>query len=163
MRQPVHFRRIRAKITASGWLYVGLTIVIGAAAVNTTNNLLYLITSGLLAVMAVSGMVAYRALKKLELQLDLPDEVYAGQAVPATVTLVNRKRWLSAYLIQVTRGSEEAFLLEVPAGGSSQSALTLAFPIRGLQGLGDVLVTSAFPFGFFHRGGTIPLQGQVLV
>ena len=163
MRQPVHFRRIRARITASGWLYVGLTIVIGAAAVNTTNNLLYLITSGLLAIMAVSGLVAYQALRKLDLQLDLPDEVYAGLAIPATVTVVNRKRWLPAFLIQVTRGAEEAFLIEVPPGGSSHGALALDFPTRGLQSLGDVLVTSAFPFGFFHRGGTVPLQGKVLV
>jgi uncharacterized protein (DUF58 family) len=163
MRQPVRFRRIRVKITTAGWLYVGLTIAVGAAAVNTTNNLLYLIASGLLALMAVSGMVAYRALRKLEMEIEFPPELYAGHNIPARLTVGNRKAWLPAFLIKIVHEGQEVFLVEVPARGAASDTLTITFPRRGFHDLGEVLITSSFPFGFFHRGGTVPLSGRVLV
>jgi uncharacterized protein (DUF58 family) len=108
-------------------------------------------------------MVAYRALRMLEMEIGLPPELYAGHAVPARLCMANRKRWLPAFLIRVTRNGQEALLVEVPARSSADATLTLAFPERGLHPLGEALVTSAFPFGFFHRGGTVPLEGRVLV
>ncbi len=59
MIQPVRFRRIKVSVTLAGWLYIAVTLLVGAAAVNTANNLLYLVTAGLLAPMALSGFVAY--------------------------------------------------------------------------------------------------------
>jgi uncharacterized protein (DUF58 family) len=163
MTQPLRIRRVRVRITASGWLYIALTIVIGAAAVNTTNNLLYLIASGLLALMAVSGIVAYRALRRLDLEIRLPEEVYAGHEFPAMVTVSNGKRWLPAFLVRVVRNDHETLLVEIPPRGSANGWLPLTFSQRGLHDLGEVLILSAFPFGFFHRGGVVPLADSVLV
>ena len=40
MLQPVRFRRIKVSVTLAGWLYIVVTLLVGAAAVNTANNIL---------------------------------------------------------------------------------------------------------------------------
>ena len=53
------------KINTSGALYVLVTLLIGFAAVNTGNNLLFLVVSGLLAFMSVTGLAGMYNIKKL--------------------------------------------------------------------------------------------------
>jgi uncharacterized protein (DUF58 family) len=162
-RQRLRFRRIRVRITASGWMYIVMTILVGAAAVNTTNNLLYLVTSTLLALMAASGWVALRALRNLELELYLPREVFAGEATQVHFAVLNRRRHLPTYLLRLQRGEHSAEVIEVPPSGSADGTLAFAFTQRGVHELGDVLVTSTFPFGLFVRGGYMRMDGRVLV
>ncbi len=163
MQQPIRFRRIKVRITRSGWLYIGVTLLIGAAAVNTANNLLYLITAGLLALMALSGVVAMRALRHLELELMLPREWFAQRETPVRLAVSNRRRRLPSYLLRLAREKSDTLLVEVPAGGRAEGSLTMTFARRGRHPLGEILVTSAFPFAFFHRGGIVSLAGDVLV
>lgn len=162
-RQRLRFRRIRVRITAAGWMYIVMTILVGAAAVNTTNNLLYLVTSTLLALMAVSGWVALRALRRLEFELYLPRELFAGEATPVHFAVFNRRRHLPTYLLRLQRGSHSAQVIEVPPSGSADGTLAFGFDRRGVHELGELLVTSTFPFGLFSRGGYVRMDGRVLV
>ena len=107
-RQRLRFRRIRVRITTSGWSYIIMTILVGAAAVNTTNNLLYLVTSTLLALMAASGWLALRALRKLEFELYLPRELFAGQATPIHFKILNPRHHLPTFLLRLQRGEHSA-------------------------------------------------------
>ncbi len=163
MQRALTFRRIRVRITASGWLYIALTLVLGAAAVNTANNLLYLVVSGLLALMALSGVVAYRALHSLRLELLPPREWFAGQETPVRFVVHNPRRVLPTYLLRIAREGEEALITEIPPGSSAQTTLPMTFARRGEHDLGEVLVTSVFPFAFFERGGIVRLERKVLV
>jgi len=72
-------RRFRVKISLPGIVFILLTLILGGAAVNTGNNLLYLITSLMLALMGLSGMVSLVNLLGLSLDISPPQEVYAGQ------------------------------------------------------------------------------------
>lgn len=163
MLQPVRFRRIKVSVTQAGWLYIVVTLLVGAAAVNTANNLLYLVTAGMLAPMALSGIVAFRALKKLEVDVLLPREWFAGQETPVRVGLLNHRRLLPSFLMRVAREDQDVLLVEVPAGGRADGILPVMFAQRGLHPLGDLLITSPFPFAFFRRGGVVRLEGDVLV
>ena len=59
--------RYHARITSSGYVYILITVVISVAAVNTGNNLLYLISSIMLALMFISGLSSLEvALEKRE-------------------------------------------------------------------------------------------------
>jgi len=44
------------KINKAGYIYILLTILVGFSAVNTANNLVYIIASALLSYMLVSGI-----------------------------------------------------------------------------------------------------------
>jgi disulfide bond formation protein DsbB len=54
-------RKYEVKITSSGLIYILITIVLSVAAINTGNNLLYIISSLLLALMAISGLYPIRS------------------------------------------------------------------------------------------------------
>ncbi|NIQ94316.1 MAG: hypothetical protein GWN87_08975, partial [Desulfuromonadales bacterium] len=55
-----------------------LTLLLGFAAVNTGNNLLYLMVSALLGFMAVSGLIGRYNLARLRVEFAAPPEIYAG-------------------------------------------------------------------------------------
>jgi hypothetical protein len=73
-----------------------MTLLLGFAAVNTGNNLLYLLVSALLGFMAVSGVLGRWNLAGLGVRIEVPDEIYDGVPTLLTVRLANRKRLLPA-------------------------------------------------------------------
>jgi uncharacterized protein (DUF58 family) len=164
MRRPLRFDRVRVQITRTGKLYIALTLLVGVAAVNTANNLLYLVTAGLLALMSVSGMVAYCALRRLDLEVRTPRELYAHQQAYASLRVTNRRRLLPTFMLQVRREEDErAIFLLIPPIREVETTIPVHFARRGHQMLGEFTITSDFPFGFFHRGGRILLDDEVLV
>ena len=76
-------------------------LVIAIAALNTGNNLLFLIVSALLASIAVSGAASAAELRALELAANFPEHAFAKKACPAHITIRNRSRWLPALSIAV--------------------------------------------------------------
>src|SRR6185295_6637710 len=71
----------------------------GEAAINTGNNLLYLLVSALLALIVVSGILSEQAMRGLSLTGIAPEELYAGRPALLGATLANRKRWLTSYSV----------------------------------------------------------------
>jgi uncharacterized protein (DUF58 family) len=72
---------------------------LGVAAVNTGNNLAYLLCSMLLALIIVSGMLSDLTIRGLQVSVTLPDAIYATQPALVTVLFANRKRWLASYSV----------------------------------------------------------------
>ncbi len=68
-------------VTRAGIVYVLVTLVIGIAALNTGNNLLYIVVAAMLAAILVSGVVSAFVLRWLELDVRLPEHLFAGRAV----------------------------------------------------------------------------------
>src|SRR5262249_13185625 len=56
----------RYRVTTAGWIYLGGVVIVIFAAVNTSNNLLYMVLSALLSVLLLSGVLSalnFRSLK----------------------------------------------------------------------------------------------------
>src|SRR5947209_8171574 len=85
LARRVAFERLREsfdyEVTRAGVVYVLLTLVIGIAALNTGNNLLYIVVAAMLAAILVSGVVSAVVLRSLKLDARLPDHLFAGRAV----------------------------------------------------------------------------------
>jgi uncharacterized protein (DUF58 family) len=97
----------RYDVTKAGIIYILATLVIGIAALNTGNNLLYIVVAAMLAAILVSGVVSALVLRRLQLNVRLPDHVYAGRPVMAHVALRNPRRFLPAFSIRVVPASRE--------------------------------------------------------
>ena len=82
------------EVTRAGIVYAIATLLIGIAALNTGNNLLYVIVAAMLAAILVSGLASAVVLRGLELDVRLPDQVFAGRPAPAKLLLRNCRRWL---------------------------------------------------------------------
>lgn len=97
-------RRVRDaltyEVTREGIVYLALTLLIGVAALNTGNNLLFIVVAAMLAAVLVSGIVSAVMISGLETELHLPHHVFAGQSYAGAVLLHNR-RWLPAFSISV--------------------------------------------------------------
>jgi uncharacterized protein (DUF58 family) len=89
------------EVTKVGVMYVLVTLVIGIAALNTGNNLLYIVVAAMLAAMLVSGVVSALGLRGLELDVRLPEHVFAGRAVAGRILLRNPRRFLPSFSIRV--------------------------------------------------------------
>lgn len=87
--------------TKEGVLYVILTVVIGVAALNTGNNLLFLVVAAMLAAILVSGVASAVNLKNVELEVVLPGQVFAGRHVLARLILHVRRRFLPLFSASV--------------------------------------------------------------
>jgi uncharacterized protein (DUF58 family) len=92
------WRRTKAiRPTRDGWWCVFAAVGLGVAAVNTGNNLAYLLCSMLLALIIVSGMLSDLTIRKLQVGVTVPDSIHAAQPALVTVELANRKRRLASY------------------------------------------------------------------
>jgi len=108
---PYLARRLAAKrvrdaldfeVTRAGALYVVVVLVIGVAALNTGNNLLYIIVAAMLAAIAVSGIASAFCLQGLELELKVPDHIFAKTDVIGTLCVRNPRRWIPSLSISAT-------------------------------------------------------------
>jgi uncharacterized protein (DUF58 family) len=141
-------RRYRVKVNRAGIFFTGVTIFLGISAVNTSNNLLYLVVSFLLSFMLLSGMLSLYNLKGLSLELVPPKEVFAQRAENFRFILKNQKRFPSFTLLVEAQGSRAFFpILKKEEVGS----ITLKFPKRGYYDKISVRVSSSFPVGLFER------------
>jgi uncharacterized protein (DUF58 family) len=95
------------EVTRAGVVYVLVTLVIGIAALNTGNNLLYIVVAVMLAAILVSGVVSAGVLRRLELAVLLPEHVFAGRTVLGRIVLRNPRRLLPSFSIRVVSGRKK--------------------------------------------------------
>lgn len=88
-------------VTRAGIVYVVIVVVVGIAALNTGNNLLYIIVAAMLAAILCSGVVSAVILRGIELDVHVPQHVFAGGPAMARILLRNTRRWLSSFSISV--------------------------------------------------------------
>jgi uncharacterized protein (DUF58 family) len=88
-------------VTRVGIIYVATVLLIGIAALNTGNNLLYIVVAAMLAAILVSGLASAIVLRDLELDVRLPEHVFAGRAMVGRIVLRNRRRWLPSFSVNV--------------------------------------------------------------
>ncbi|MEZ4485779.1 MAG: hypothetical protein R2864_14835 [Syntrophotaleaceae bacterium] len=115
---------------------------------------MYLLVSALLGFMAVSGWLGRNNLARLQLDVQLPEEVYDGVETLIRVQLHNRQRWLAACLLSVRIQDGQAHTPLLVRQGRAAQSLATTFYGRGERSLPEVKVSSTFPIGFL----SVPLR-----
>src|SRR5260370_24172562 len=77
-------------------------LTIGIAALNTGNSVLYIIVAAMLAAIVVSGIASALCLRGLELELKIPEHIFAGTEVPGTLCVRNPPRWVPSLSLSAT-------------------------------------------------------------
>ena len=88
-------------VTRAGLIYILISVVIGIAAINTGNNLLYVVVAALLSAILVSGIASALVLRSLTLDVHLPEHVFAGRPMLARLLLRNASSWLPSFSVRV--------------------------------------------------------------
>jgi uncharacterized protein (DUF58 family) len=153
------------RITRIGVVYVVLTLIVGLTASNTGNNALYMVFAALLGVLAVSGFFSHGNVRRLEIAVRPPSEVFANRPARLEVTLRNPSRWRRRWLLRVDpagRGSA-ALVPYLDRRSAARSAIDVSYARRGPHPLPALRVTSPFPLGLFQKGLRYRMDGEVLV
>jgi len=155
--RPAYWLPRTIRPTRAGWGFIGATLVIGLAATNTGNNLLYLILAMMLSLMAVSGLLSEQTLRRIRLHRELPGRLFAGTPGTFGVRVVNGKRHLPSYALFLGepepsgRSAAARFFLTIPPRGCEHWRYDLTFARRGRHRLPGLRLSTRFPFGLFVK------------
>ena len=166
------FRRRRSRrkfrLTREGRLFLFVTIGVGFAAVNTANNLLYLVLGLLLSLLLVSGVLSDLALWKLRLKRRLPARMFAGTRSLIEVVARNDKRWLASVSVETIdeiagEDCSPARFLRVGPTQTELAGYSFDPPRRGPVELGSMRVVTRYPFGLIEKGYTLFEPDEAIV
>jgi uncharacterized protein (DUF58 family) len=155
----------RIQFTRAGSFYVFGSFAVGFAAINTGNNLLYLLLGAMLGAMAVSGWLSEQTLRRLTIARHVPRGGHAGEPIPIHYRVANGKRFLSTYALELQEPglTEIAFLARVGAEESGRGTARQVFLNRGVYPLEQLTLATDYPFGLFRKERDVPVPGEILV
>lgn len=113
--------------------------------------------------MLVSGIFGRKNIHGIDVILELPDEIFAGTDTPMVVRLINKRRFMPAFLIKVLIGGHEVLFPFVRARSQDTRHVSLRFETRGAHSIDHLVVASVFPFNFFTRFRRIARDISVIV
>jgi uncharacterized protein (DUF58 family) len=178
------------KFTREGVIYVAGVFVIALAALNTGNNLLFMILASMLAGIIVSGILSSICLSGVEMKLELPEHLFARQPVMAAVELRNEKYSVPSFSLRVSGEIESAtpgrkgrkekkpapekqiltrpvyfpFLPAKSRGlGTVRQQVELEFPRRGAYRQDTFGIVTKFPFGFLQKTRRVESPMEIIV
>jgi uncharacterized protein (DUF58 family) len=153
------------RITTVGLWFVLLTFLVAIAATNTGNNSLYTVLALMFAVLILSGILSRENVRKLEVELHSPGEVFANRPFSLGFTLKSRSRLVPRWflLFTVSRTAQPLLVPYLPRRGKSVGQIEMMIGARGLHRFPFAHVSSLFPFGFFRKGVRYPVDLDVLV
>lgn len=157
----------RVRLTASGWLYNGLVLLFGFAAINTQNNLLYLILAVMIGMMLASFWLSEMNLTEIVLSREIPETVSSGEEFMLVYKLKNLRRfWPCAgvEIIEQAGNDRVRVYFSMVRPGAEETAYAAArLSRRGKFEFREFLIQTYFPFGLFEKNKKARLQGQVVV
>jgi uncharacterized protein (DUF58 family) len=166
--------KIEYKISSTGWIYLGGLILVALAALNTGNNLLFLILASLIAIILMSGILSSVTLSGIAMRLALPEHIFAGQPIRALVELHNEKLTLPSFSLRVEpaqeRGKVAAAIFDTPVyfpylprQERVQQTVPMTFKRRGIYRQEAFRIVTRFPFGFLQKARRLNLMTEALV
>ncbi len=162
-------RRIRYRIARGGLLFTLALVLVGAGAVVSANNLLFVIVAAMLATLLISGLVSRLVLAALEMELLLPEHITARQKATARVRLRNLKHWMPSFSIRVAGEPPDPVLVTplyipvIPGRRVLEEPVTVFFPRRGAHTENLFVFSTRFPFGFLEKTAMVTLRRETVV
>ncbi len=160
-------RRLQLSITRLGLEYLAAMLLVGIFAVNTGNNLLYLVFSLMVALFLVSGVVSRRTIWNLELDAIEEGNVFARVRGGIRIRLKDgaprRIRALELRL-EMDQGRVEPGFYSGGEGRTDALVVLQARPERrGPCRLRSLELRTAYPFGFLEKARRFPLDQEILI
>ncbi|HUS29238.1 MAG TPA: DUF58 domain-containing protein [Kofleriaceae bacterium] len=159
----------RLSFTREGKIIVVLSVGVGFAAINTGNNLLYLLLGWLLSFIIASGVLSEMTLRALTVERRPPPRVFAGEPFLMEVVIKNGKPNRASYSIEVedlqgkTPIDKRCYFLKIPEAKSQRTSYRHTFVKRGLYTLSGYRLATKFPFALFRKSRDVDAPLEMLV
>ena len=156
-------------VTREGKWIIAIALLLGIGAVNTGNNLLYLVLSLLISIITISGILSEITLRDVSLERAYPQALVAGEAALLRVVLHNRKP-RAAFSLEVSEVVDGHELSVRPghvlhlSGHESGQCFQVGLPRRrGLMATSGLAISTTYPFGFARKSRVFDLPAPFVV
>lgn len=159
----------KLKLTREGKYFIGITIGVGLAAVNTGNNLLYLLLGMLLSLIIVSSGMSEMSLRKLTVTRRLPPRAQVNRPHLVEIEVHNHKLKVPSYAIEIEDlrfgqpADKRCFFLKISPGSSQVAAYRRTPARRGRDRHVGFRVATRFPFGFFEKSREFAAEDELII
>jgi uncharacterized protein (DUF58 family) len=160
--------RIEQRITKAGLAFALAVLLTGTGAFLSGNNLIFLVTSALMATLLVSGFINRLSLSGLRVEFHPPEHLFAREQAIAKLTIHNEKAVTPSFAARLQSihadGLVQPLFFPMIAGGEMITEhAAVRFHKRGRYRDNSLEFTSRFPFGFAERRARVTLHADVLV
>lgn len=159
----------RLKLTREGKYFIGITFGVGFAAINTGNNLLYLLLGMLLSLIVVSALLSEMSLRNLTVLRRLPSRAQVGRAHLVEIEVYNHKKRVPSYAIEIEdlRAGQPAdkrcFFLKISPESAQVAAYRRTPARRGRDRHVGFRIATRFPFGLFEKSRELAADGELII
>jgi len=159
----------KLKFTREGKYFLGITLGVGFAAINTGNNLLYLLLGMMLSLIIVSGVMSELSLRTLTVKRRLPARAQVGRHHLVEIEVFNNKLRVPSYAIEVEdlRAGQPAdkrcFFLKISPRSTQIAAYRRAPARRGLEEHTGFRIATRFPFGLFEKSREVDAPDELVI
>jgi uncharacterized protein (DUF58 family) len=173
--------QIDYKLTREGMVYLGGVLVVALAALNTGNNLLFMILACLLAGVLISGLLSRLVLSGVDVRLELPEHIFAGRPIMAIAEVHNTKQTMPTFSVLLVGEEKQktkkqipgkmvpsilarpVYFPHVPRQQTVRQNVELTFPHRGIYRQDALGLRTKFPFGFLEKTRRVDSEIEALV
>jgi uncharacterized protein (DUF58 family) len=157
------------RTTREGKAFIFVTGGVGLAAINTGNNLLFLIFGFMLSLIVLSGILSEIVLRGLQVSRALPQRAFAGSTCLIEITLNNDKQRVPSYSLEVEDFAQglpterRCYFLKVAPRAGQVAGYRRALKQRGYVRLRGFRIATRYPFGIIEKWRVIDVEEDLLV
>jgi uncharacterized protein (DUF58 family) len=173
--------QIDYKVTREGVVYIAGIFVVALAALNTGNNLLFMVLACLLAGMLMSGLLSRVVLGGIDVRLELPEHIFAQRTILAIAELHNTKQIAPSFSVSLVGETgpkpkknapanpapqildRPVYFPHIPHRQTVRQNVELTFPRRGVYRQDALGLRTKFPFGFLQKTRRVNSAIEVVV
>jgi uncharacterized protein (DUF58 family) len=159
----------KLRVTREGKYFIGITFGVGFAAINTGNNLLYLLLGMLLALIVVSSVMSELSLRRLTVVRRLPPRAQVGRPHLVEVEVHNHKSKIPSYAIEIEDlregqpADKRCFFLKISPDSAQIAAYRRTPARRGRDRHVGFRIATRFPFGLFEKSRETAAEGEIII
>lgn len=166
-------KKIKVNVSKIGIFYAIIMIFIGFAAINTANNLIYIISAFMFSFMIVGGALAHYNVKNIEIEYLGQKDIYATKKGKIKL-LIRSKKIIPTMFIGIvqdwekeyeTHNNKENFIEPTYLRFFKEEVIEIEafFQKRGIYNSIQLKIFSEFPFGFVKRELTYNVESNIYV
>jgi uncharacterized protein (DUF58 family) len=175
---PPRLRR-GLRVTNEGAIFLLMTVGVGLGAVNTGNNLLYLVLGLMLSLIILSGVLSDAVLWGIRCARRLPRRAFASAPCLLEIELENVKPWLPSFslaagdvtagedlgkrLRRLTDADRRTYYLKIDPKSTQRVGYLFTPTRRGLLRFERLRLSTRYPFGFFDKWRLLDATDALIV
>jgi uncharacterized protein (DUF58 family) len=157
------------RTTREGRAFLATTVGVGLAAINTGNNLLFLVFGFMMSLIVLSGVMNNIVLRGVRVHRSLPERAHVGSTCLIEIVVRNEKRRMPSYSLEVedlatgASGTRRCYFLKIGAGVEERASYRRVPERRGWLSFHGLRVATRYPFGIGEKWRLFEDPGKLLV